>query len=155
MTRNIPKFCATTLSLLAFAMMPGAARAQGYTGSWPFTITEQVGPFAGQTTTYCIKLTETTNCSGRTHCGEAIVGINHQLGLYFVSYGSFQTIGQLIMVTIAPDGDGESAWVFVAPTSSTTSIGTGVFNFVFGGESEDSGLLTVGAKHGCVPYPSS
>jgi hypothetical protein len=153
MTRNIPKLFTMTLPILACALAPSAARAQVYTGSWPFVVTQQetvIGP--GQTTTYCITLTE-TSCTGRTHCGSATVNPNPQLGLYEKAYGNFQVIGQLIMVTIqAPGGEnGDSGWVFVASTSSTTSIGTGVFDAVGDGESFDTGLLTVGQKHGCAP----
>jgi hypothetical protein len=80
--------------------------------------------------------------------------LEQTVGLYEKAYGNFQVIGQLIMVTIqVPDGESgqDSGWVFVASTSSTTSIGTGVFDAVADGESFDTGLLTVGAKHGCVP----
>jgi hypothetical protein len=53
------------------------------------------------------------------------------------------------MVTIqVPETEGDG-WVFVAPSSSTSSIGAGVFDEVYGGETFDSGLLTVGKKGGC------
>lgn len=150
MIRNILRVFAITLPISACALIPSAATAQVYTGSWPFVVTQQesnIGPM--QTTTYCITLTE-TSCTGRKHCGSATIAPTPELDLFTKAYGSFQTIGQLIMVTIeVPETEGE-AWVFVAPTSSTTSIGTGVFNAVEG-QSYVTGLLTVGAKHGCVP----
>jgi hypothetical protein len=156
MTRNILRSAALTLPIFACALMPSAARAQGYTGSWPFVVSQQesvIGPFAGSTL-YCITLTEATSCAGRTHCGSATILPTKRLGLYEKAYGSFQTIGQLIIVTIQDPGDsnGESdGWLFVAETSSTSSIGTGFFEVVAGGEDFDSGVLTVGAKHGCAP----
>jgi len=155
MTRNISTFIAMTLPILGLALTPSVARAQVYTGSWPFVVTQQetvIGPNS-QSTTFCITLTE-TSCPGRAHCGGATIAPNPQIGLYEKAYGGFQTIGQLIMVTIqVPDsGEGESdAWVFVASTTGTSNIGTGVFSLVAGGESFTSGLLTVGAKHGCAP----
>ena len=150
MTKSILRFVATTLPILALALTPSAARAQVYTGSWPFVVTQQEAPFTGQTTTYCITLTE-SSCSGRTHCGSAaILPGNPQLGIHEKAYGSFQVIGQLITVTIAVPGTEAESWIFVAPTSSTSFIGTGLFNAVQG-ESFDTGVLTVGAKHGCVP----
>jgi hypothetical protein len=154
MTRNILKFFAMTLPILAFALAPRTATAQVYTGSWPFVVTEQetvIGP-SNQTTTYCITLTDNGAGFGRTHSGEATIAPTPALDLHEKAYGSFQVIGQLIMVTIeVPGGTEPSAWVFVASTTGTSQIGTGVFNVVVGGESFDSGLLTVGAKHGCAP----
>jgi hypothetical protein len=150
MTRHALRFVAISLPILTFALAPSAAMAQSYSGSWPFTVTQQEAPFTGQTTTYCITLTDNGAGFGRTHSGEATIAPTPALDLHEKAYGSFQVIGQLIMVTISvPDTDAE-AWVFVASTSSTSSIGTGVFDLV-DGESYDSGLLTVGAKHGCAP----
>jgi len=150
MTGQTLRFLAMSLPILAFALAPSAAMAQGYTGSWPFVVTEQLGPFSGETTTYCITLTDNGSGGGRTHSGEATVAPSPLTGPK--QFGGFQVIGQLIMVTIGVSGDtdGTSSWVFVAPTSNTSSIGTGVFNFV-AGESYDSGLVTVGQKHGCAP----
>jgi hypothetical protein len=155
MTRNGLRFIAMTLPVLALALTPTAARAQVYTGSWPFVVTQQesvIGPIS-QTTTYCITLTDNGAGFGRTHSGEATIAPTPALDLHEKAYGSFQIIGQLIMVTIGvPGGEGESdAWVFVASTTGTSNIGTGVFSLVAGGESFTSGLLTVGAKHGCAP----
>jgi hypothetical protein len=149
MTRNSLKRFAMTLPVLAFALVPSAARAQSYNGSWPFVVTEQPEFFINPAT-YCIKLTEYTNCGGRTHCGEAAVAPNPQLGIHEKLFGYFEVIGQFILVEIDNGGgNGEvSYWEFFAPTNNTSTIGTGIFKLVGGG---DSGVLTVGKKHGCNP----
>lgn len=150
MTRNILGFLATTLPILVLALAPSAARAQLYTGSWPFVVTQQEGPFSNETTTYCITLTDYGSAFGRTHHGDATIAPTPRLGIYQKLYGYFEVIGQFILVEIdAGGGDGEPTyWEFVAPTSDTTTIGTGIFELVGGG---DTGVLTVGKKHGCAP----
>jgi hypothetical protein len=148
MTKSLRTCFAMTLSIFAFALTPSAATAQVYTGSWPFVVTQQEGPFSSETTTYCITLTDYGSGFGRSHYGAATVAAGPLTGPK--EFGYFEVLGQFIIVNIeVGGGNGEvGGWVFVATTSNTTTIGTGIFDLVGGG---DIGFLTVGKKHGCDP----
>lgn len=139
MTRNIRLFMAAALPIMAFALTPGAARAQSYTGNWPATVTHS----KGSNGTYCLSLTDNGSL-GWPHSGQATtVEGNSTL------YGTFQVIGGLITVTIESQGSYQNAGlVFVAQASNGT-IGRGVYDDVYNGEEIDSGVLAFGAKNSC------
>ena len=139
MTRSISLFMAAALPIVAFALMPGAARAQSYTGNWPGTVTHS----KGSNGTYCLSLTD-NGSNGWPHSGQATtVEGNSTL------YGTFQVISGLITVTIESPGDyADAGLVFVAQASNGT-IGKGVYDDVYSGEEIDSGELSFGAKNSC------
>ena len=139
MTRNIRLLMAAALPLVAFALTPGAARAQSYTGNWPATVSHSRGSDA----TYCLSLTD-NGSNGWPHSGQATT-VNGRSTLY----GTFQVIGPLITVTIESPGlDQNAGLVFVAQASNGT-IGRGVYDDVYDGEEIDAGVLAVGAKNSC------
>lgn len=139
MMRNIRTFMAMALPIVAFALTPGAAVAQSYTGNWPATVSHSTGSNG----TYCLTLTD-NGSNGWPHSGQATT-VEDGTTLY----GTFQLIGGLLTVTIQSYGSYEDAGlVFVAPASKGT-IGKGVFDDVYSGEEIDSGALAFGAKNGC------
>jgi hypothetical protein len=139
MIRNIRLLMAVALPVVAFALTPGAARAQSYTGDWPATVTHS----KGSNGTYCISLTD-NGSNGWPHSGQATMVEGTS-----TLYGTFQVIGALITVTIESEGDyADTGLVFVAQASNGT-IGKGVYDDVYSGEEIDSGELTFGAKNNC------
>ena len=156
MIRTIFTFTATALPILAFALTPSAASAQtanaqsvltkSFTGNYPVSLTQTECGLFGEikcgNQSYCLKLTDDGNF-GRPHSGPATLES-------FVSSpvsGSFQVIGNTILVTFGTaSGNGEAGiFVLVAPANPSTGvIGTGIY-----GQSEASALATFGVKNGC------
>jgi hypothetical protein len=131
------------LVIAAFAVLHSVAVAQSYTGNYPLTVTKSQHANG----TYCLTLTDDGSL-GFPHSGEASLSGEKVGGN--LPYGTFQLIGQLLIVTIQQPGDsGQNAGlVFIAPSRSGT-IGKGVYEQVYGGEEFDSGVLAYGAKGGC------
>ncbi|HEV3276702.1 MAG TPA: hypothetical protein VG860_07775 [Terriglobia bacterium] len=139
MTRNIRLFVAAALPIMAFALTPGTARAQSYTGDWPATVSHS----RGSNGTYCLSLTDNGSV-GWPHSGQVTMVEGRS-----TLYGTFQVIGGLITVTVESPGDyADAGLVFVAQASNGT-IGKGVYDDVYSGEEIDSGALAFGAKNGC------
>jgi hypothetical protein len=147
MIRNITTFMATgVLAIVAFALTPSAAVAQSYSGNFPLILTESQPP--GANAAYCLTLTD-NGTAGRPHSGPASLAGVDPGGPIF---GTFQVIGQLLMVTVQqPSDTGESdGLMFVAPTSKG-HISTGAFELVAGGQELSSNLVEVGTKDDCSP----
>jgi hypothetical protein len=139
MTRSIRLFVAAALPIMAFALTPGTARAQSYTGDWPATVSHS----RGSNGTYCLSLTDNGSV-GWPHSGQVTMVEGRS-----TLYGTFQVIGGLITVTVESPGDyADAGLVFVAQASNGT-IGKGVYDDVYSGEEIDSGALAFGAKNGC------
>jgi hypothetical protein len=139
MTRNIRLFMAAVLPIVAFALTPGSARAQSYTGDWPATVSHS----KGSNGTYCLSLTD-NGSNGWPHSGQVTMVEGRS-----TLYGTFQVIGGLITVTVESPGSYENTGlVFVAQASNGT-IGKGVYDDVYNGEEIDSGQLAFGAKNSC------
>jgi hypothetical protein len=139
MIRHIRLFVVAALPIVIFALTPGAAKAQSYTGNWPATVSHS----AGSNGTYCLSLTD-NGSNGWPHSGDVTMVENRE-----TLFGTFQVIGNLITVTIESEGSYEDAGlVFVAPASKGT-IGQGVYDDVYSGEEIDSGVAAFGAKNSC------
>ncbi len=145
MTRNIRRFIAVALPIVAFALMSSAAmaqtdaaKAQSYTGNWPATVTES----QRDNGTDCITLTD-DGSYGFPHSGEAV--LNGQQDPYG---GYFTVINGFITVTFTyPSGEGDCcSYIVFTARASNGKIGKGAFNY-FG--ITDNGLVAFGKKDGC------
>ena len=149
--RNIGTLMATALAILAFALTPSAAKAQGvFTGNYPVLETEVEGGIAGNikggNASYCLELTDDGGF-GRKHSGTATL---ETFGGGTLSGGEFYVIGNMIFVNCGvAGGEGEETGLvlFAPANASTGKIGTGIFGLTGGVPS--SGLATVGEKNGC------
>ena len=138
MVRNIRTFMAMMLPILAFALTPGAASAQSYSGNWPITISHSQSANG----TYCVTLTDDGEF-GWPHSGPASVNGFGDI------YGEFQLINGMLVVTIQVVGSGEElASVLFTARASGGHIGKGVYETAQGAVT-DSGALVFGAKGGC------
>jgi hypothetical protein len=158
MMKNICIYMATALPVLAFGLLPSAAKAQSFTGNYPLSVTEVqagvAGNIKGGNEKFCLVLTDDGGF-GRPHSGTASLegfggggGDTNDAGT--LSGGEFYVIGKMIFVNFVVGSDtGEAAGlVLFAPANpSTGAIGTGIFGLTGGAPS--SGLATVGAKNGC------
>jgi hypothetical protein len=134
-----PVFIALIVTL-AMVVSASPAMAQGYSGSWPVTVTRS----QHSNGTYCLTLTDGGSLGWR-HSGSASLVIG---GSKF-PYGTFQVIDGILVATIQAQGYGQNAGlVFMAPAGHG-KIGKGVFEDVYGGEDFDSGALAFGMKGGC------
>ena len=159
MIRKILAFTATALPLLALALTPSAAKsanstssasAQIFTGNYLVSVTETKCGIAGNiicgNQSYCLVLNDDGGF-GRPNSGTAVLNSFNSSPLS----GTFQVIGNTIMVTFGTgSATGEAGGVVLAApaTASTGKIGTGIYDLVLGG-SEASGLATFGAKNSC------
>lgn len=117
-----------------------AAMTQGYSGSWPVTVSKS----HHSNGTYCLTLNDGGSYGWR-HSGSASLVI----GSTKFPYGTFQVINHTLVATIQAQGYGQNAGlVFIAP-ADRGRIGEGVFEDVYGGEDFDSGALAFGMKGGC------
>jgi len=133
----------TALLLAAAALAPCAAVAQSYSGKWPVNVA--LPPHYGHTG--CITLVD-NGSDGATHSGSATITGSLVGGT--LPYGTFQVINNLLVITIqaASDTGSNAGLVFIAPALNG-SLGSGVFENVYGGENSISGALTVGKNGGC------
>jgi len=139
MTTNIRRFVAMALPIVAFALTPGAAKAQSYTGSWPATVSQsQYG-----NGTYCVKLHDDGGY-GWPHSGEATLYPSEG-----TDSGTFRVIAGLMIVTFSqPGGTADvGSLTFTAPASDG-HIGKGAYE-QFYGLVTDSGMALFGARDAC------
>jgi hypothetical protein len=143
MTRIISSFMAAALSTAGIALAPNPGLAQSYSGNWPVNV--DLPPHFGHTA--CITLID-NGTAGAPHSGSA--SISGPLVGSTLTYGTFQVINHLLVVTIQAESDSgsDAGLVFIAPASDG-DIGKGVFENVYGGEDFLSGALTFGKNGGC------
>jgi hypothetical protein len=143
MTSIRNSFVAAAFPIVAFALTPSGAVAQGYSGNWPVNV--DLPPHFGHKA--CLTLVD-NGTGGAPHSGPA--SISGPLVGGTLPYGTFQVISHLLVVTIqaASDTGSDAGLVFIAPASDG-DLGKGVFENVYGGEDFLSGALTFGTKGGC------
>ena len=138
--RNFDRTLWAAVAALTLAVTAGpAAAAQGYTGSWPATVTHSKGSDG----TYCVMLTD-GGSGGWPHSGQARLVTRSQ-----TLYGTFQLINHELVATFEASGYGQNAGLVFAAHASHGSIGKGFYDEVYGGEEFDSGALEFGNKGGC------
>jgi hypothetical protein len=147
MTRSIRTLLMMAMPILAFALTPGAAQAQSFTGNFPVSETEVLAGFGGtikgSNQEFCLMLTDNGG-EGRTHSGPATLDGFEGGPLS----GTFQVIGKTILVNFeVPSETGEDEGLVIVAPASNGTIGTGVMGLTGGVPS--SGLATVGKKNGC------
>ena len=137
MIRRLVTFLAAALPIVAFALAPGAAMAQSYTGNWPATVTGTILSNG----TYCLTLTQTGEFGGVIGGSASWVSSD---GARWD--GQFLLIDGIMMVQIfVEESVGQlGAQVWTAHASKGT-IGSGVF----AGAAGDDGKVVFGAKNGC------
>ena len=118
--------------------MLGAPMTRSFSGNWPLTVTHS----GGANGTYCLTLTDNGSI-GWPHSGQASLA-------HVGDGGTFQVINHDLVVTIqSPGASGQNeGLVFVAHAGNGT-IGSGIYEGVYGGEEVDSGVLVFGMKGGC------
>lgn len=129
-----------TVMALAVAASASAATSQGYSGSWPVTVSRSQHSDG----TYCLTLTD-GGSEGFRHSGFATLVI----GSKKYTFGTFQVINRTLIATIQAQGYGQNAGLVFVGSASHGNIGKGVFEDVYGGEDFDSGALAFGARNGC------
>lgn len=138
--RTLARILTTIVGAAAMALPGEAATSQGYSGSWPVTVSKS----HHSNGTSCLTLND-GGSQGWRHSGSASLII----GSTKFPYGTFQVINHTLVATIQAQGYGQNAGlVFIAP-ASRGNIGMGVFEDVYGGEDFDSGALAFGMKGGC------
>ncbi|HEX3457638.1 MAG TPA: hypothetical protein VHR97_06740 [Candidatus Baltobacteraceae bacterium] len=133
----------TVIGLAAgFAILASASAAapQGYTGSWPVTVTHSQHSDG----TYCLTLKD-GGSEGFRHSGFATLVI----GSTKFTFGTFQVINRTLVATIQAQGYGQNAGLVFVASASHGNINKGVFEDVYGGEDFDSGALAFGMRNGC------
>ena len=143
MIRNMSSLVVVVLLLAAVGFAPSTAMAQSYSGKWPVNVA--LPPHDGHTG--CITLVD-NGSNGAPHSGSATISGSLVGGT--LPYGTFQVINNLLVVTIQASSDtgSNAGLVFIAPALNG-SLGSGVFENVYGGENSISGALTVGKNGGC------
>jgi hypothetical protein len=138
---SFPKpISAAAAAAMVMMLSTGPAMAEGYTGSWPVTVTHS----QHSNGTYCLTLTDNGGYGWR-HSGSASLVIGSQK----FPYGSFQLIGHTLMATIQAQGYGQNAGLVFVADAGRGRIGIGAFEDVYGGSDFDSGALAFGTKGGC------
>lgn len=126
---------------VAMVLSASAAMAENYSSSWPLTVTHS----RHSNGTYCLTLID-GGYLGWRHSGGASLVTNYGK----LPYGTFQVIEHTLVATIVqPGGSQNAGLVFTAPASHGTIGRQGVYEQVYGGEENDSGVLMVGMKRGC------
>lgn len=144
MTKKIGVLTATALAIVAFALAPGSAAAQSYSGDYPLTWNVSYGYGLGNHT-YCLGLTD-NGSFGFPHSGPARVTGNF---VVINAQGFFQIINNQLVVTFyVPGGEEIGDVVFVGPAVNG-QIGKGFGEYAASGAYTDSGALTFGARGGC------
>jgi hypothetical protein len=121
----------------AVAVLVSTARAManGYTGSWPVTITHS----QRSNGTGCLTLT------GNAGGGRASLVFGSQK----YTYGSFVVVNGILVANITEPLYGQNgAWMFMAHASHG-HVGQGAFENIEGGSNFDYGALAFGMKNGC------
>jgi hypothetical protein len=110
------------------------AGSVSYTGHWPLTVSDS----KGSNGTYCL---EVTDDGGN---GLAYLEINNE-----TLYGTFQVVGNEIVVTNESQGLSENAGLVFTAKATSGKLGKGVYDDVIDGESYDTGAVAFGKKGGC------
>ncbi|MBV8344847.1 MAG: hypothetical protein JO190_07630 [Candidatus Eremiobacteraeota bacterium] len=128
----------TIAATMAMAVSADAAGGRSYSGNWPLTITHSRGANGN----YCLTLTDNGSLGWR-HSGQASLrGVGDG--------GTFQVIGHTLVATIqSPGASGQNEGLVFVASAENGSVGTGIYEGVYGGEEIDSGVLTFGMKGGC------
>ena len=148
MTSKIRTLIAIAVPVLAFALVPSAAKAQSYTGNYPVAVTQVkagvAGTIPGGNISFCLELTDDGDY-GRSHSGPATLG-DYEGGT--LTGGEFYVLGNMIFVNFAVgSGNGETVGLVLFAPAINGKIGTGIFGDTGGVPS--SGMAKVGAKGGC------
>jgi len=139
MTKNIGRFMAMGLAIVAFALTPGAAKAQSYTGSWQTMVSRSLYGNG----TYCVKLRD-DGSFGWPHSGEATLYPSEG-----TDEGTFRVINGLMIVTFSqPGGTADIGSLTFTGPASDGQIGKGAYE-QFYGLVTDSGMAVFGAKDSC------
>ncbi len=125
---------------VATVLSAGPAIAQGYSGTWPVTVSKS----HHSNGTFCLTLHDGGSQEWR-HSGSASLVIGNTK----YPYGTFQVINRTLVATIEAQGYGQNAGLVFVASASRGNIGKGVFEDVYGGEDFDSGALTFGTEGGC------
>jgi hypothetical protein len=146
MTKNLGVLAATAFAIVIFALIPGSAAAQSYSGSYSLTWDITSG-FTG-THTYCLTLTD-NGTGGFPHSGPATATGNYVIDPS--SEGSFAVINNELEVTFSiPSGgeEGIGSLTFVGPAHNG-AIASGFGQYFAEGAFTDLGPLTVGKAGSC------
>jgi hypothetical protein len=127
----------TLTAALSVVLPAGAGMAISYSGNYPLTVTDSMR----NNGTDCLTLTD-NGSAGAKHSGQAEMSGTQ---FYGKQDGTFQVIGQFVIVTI--DVEGYDSLVFFAPAGRGT-IGTGDLDEVYL-DSLDAGKVAFGTKDGC------
>lgn len=138
--RFLARVLVIALGAAALTSPARAATTQGYSGSWPVTVSKS----HHSNGTYCLTLDD-GGSQGWRHSGSASLVI----GSSKFSYGTFQVINHTLVATIEAQGYGQNAGLVFVASATHGNIGKGVFEDVYGGEDFDSGALSFGMKGGC------
>ena len=111
------------------------AMANGYTGSWPVTITHS----QRSNGTGCLTL------SGNAGAGTASLVFGSQK----YTYGSFVVVNGILVSNITEPLYGQNGALMFVAHASHGHIGHGVFENIEGGSNFDYGALAFGMKNGC------
>jgi hypothetical protein len=126
----------TLAAALLIAASASAASGAGYSGNWPVTVSRSQSTNG----TYCVTLKD-----NGSHSGEATVVFEGNGELF----GSFFLINHDLAMTFPVPALGQNyGLVFVAHAGSGT-IGSGLMDYVQGGEPGDAGAVAVGQKNSC------
>jgi hypothetical protein len=110
------------------------ASSVSYTGNWPLTVANSKG-FNG---TYCLEVTD----NGGN--GLAYLEADNQ-----ILFGTFQIVGNEIVVTDESQGLSENAGLVFVAQAKNGKLSKGAFDDVIDGESYDTGAVAFGKKGGC------
>lgn len=138
MIRNIRKFMAIALPVVALAMASSAAMAQSYTGNFPVTVSKS--KFANGK--YCLELTEQGG-NGFPRGGTATL-----VPAIGTEDGTFTIINGLLTATFPTPEDADFAFNLFTARARDGELASGEYEFAYGGF-DDFGLLTVGKRGGC------
>jgi hypothetical protein len=138
MIRNIRKFMAIALPVVAFAMASNAAMAQSYTGRWPVTVSNS--KFANGK--YCLVLTEQSGGGFPRGGGAELIPANG------TESGTFTVINGLLTATFPTPEDADIAFQLFTAHASDGDLAKGDYELAYGGF-YDFGLLAVGTKGDC------
>lgn len=123
------------VTALAIAGSTGAARANGFIGSWPVTVSHS----QRDNGTFCLTL----NGTGTTGQASLVAG-----GQKY-PYGSYIVIDNIMSVTISEPLYGQNGALMFIVHTKHAHIGNGLFENIEGGSNFDAGDLAFGEKGGC------
>jgi hypothetical protein len=133
--RFIQSITLAAAAAVAVAFSAAPAMANGYSGSWPVTITNS-------------QRSDGTGClsfKGYGRAGQASLVFGSQK----YSYGSFVVVGDLLVANITEPLYGQNGALMFMAHASHGHIGKGAFENIEGGSNFDYGTLAFGTKNGC------